>query len=802
MDTLVQDIRFALRTLLKSPGFTLVAISCLALGIAANVTVFTPINTLLLRPLPLRDPGRVVALWMADLSRPTREGSWSIPDFQDLGNADRAFEATGLMAQRSWNLSSAPGEPERVDGARVTSSVLPMLGIDPILGRHLRAEEDESGRVLLISYALWQRRYAGDSSVVGRSISVNGDAYTIVGVLARGVQFPEKADIWLPLEPGAASARRDWRSYNLLARLGAGVSEAQAQTRVRAIMARLAERYPDTNARQTAWLENYRETFARDVRAMMLILLGAVAFVLLISCANVANLLLARAASRNREVAVRLALGAGRGRIVRQLLTESLLLAVGGGALGTLLGVWGIALIVKMLPVTLPYWMVFDVDRRVLAMTLGVSLLTVLAFGLVPALHASSPALLPSLKESSRGASAGRRATRLRGALVVAEIVLSLVLLVGAALMVQSFLRTQSARLGFDQRNVLTFVVSMQGNQYRSDTARVAFTEALGGRLSRVPGVSSSGLVAQLPVNDCCSWIAYMTDGRSIPPGERPVALFNVVSPGYFETMRVAVLSGRSFTAQDAIGTPPVLVVDRTFAERAWPGESPIGRIVQLGDTTRTTVVGVVGNVAQDDDLTSRNEPEIYRPFAQVAAEGWRTLSVVLRTQGDAAQSATAVRAAMRELDAGMPVANLRSMERMLHDVRFQPRVYGAMFAVFAIVALVLASIGLYGVMAYSVAQRTHEIGVRIALGARARDVVGMVLRSGSRLVLFGLAIGVPIAFGLAQVLRNALYGVSPSDPATFGGVATLITLVALVSTCIPALRASRVDPIVALRQD
>ena len=800
MDQLLQDLRYALRTLAKSPAFTVIAIVCLGLGIGANVTVFTPINTLLLRPLPFDDPDRVLAVFMTQRKRGQFEGSWSYPDYRDLGNGAGAFEATGLVTERAWNLGGI-AEPERVNGARVTASLLPMLGYRPLLGRHLRPDEDEAGKVMLISYALWHRRFGGDSGVVGRALTVNGAPYTIVGVMPEGMRFPEIADLWLPIEPAEAKDQRDWRSYRLLARLGPGVSERRAAANVETIAARLAQRYPDTNADWSTWLEKYRETFARDVRTMMLILLGAVGFVLLIACANVANLMLARATGRQKEIAVRLALGAGRGRIVRQLLTESIVLGVLGGALGTALGSWGIDAIVTMLPAELPFWMTFDVDRRVLAMTLAASLLTGVLFGLAPALQASSPALSETLKDSSRGASASRRVGRLRSSLVVGELVLSLVLLIGATLMVQSFLRTRSANLGFDPSNVLTMETSLQGDRYASDTARVAFYRQMVDRVARMPGVEAVATVAQLPVGSCCSWVGYFPEGKQYPRGEGPNALHNVVSPGFFGAMRIRVLGGRVFDDRDALGAPRTVIVNRTLAEREWPGESALGKRMRFGsaqDSLVLTVVGVVDDVVQEQ-VTEGREGQVYIPFDQ---SGWRTQSIVVRSAGEPTALSSAVRDAIHELDKDLPIARIKSYPQVVREEMFEPRVYGLMFGIFAVAALVLASIGLYGVMAYSVAQRTHEIGVRMALGARPGDVQRLIVRRGVLLTVVGLVIGLPAAFALSQLLRSSLYGVTPGDPATFVGIPLLLTAVALLASYVPARRATKVDPVVALRNE
>ena len=800
MDTLRHDIRFAIRSLLRSPGYALVAILCLALGIAANVTVFTPVNTLLLRPLPFTDPDRVMNVYTT-LARDRRfEGSWSYPDYLDIGNAGGTLIQTGLVSDRQWNIGGLD-EPERVEGARITSSVFPMLGITTVLGRGFRADEDEAGKVMMISHGLWQRKFAGDSAVIGRALTINGQPYTVIGVVQEKIRFPEFADVWLPLEPGEAKGHRDWRSYNFVARLAPNATAAQAHARIVSTMRQLAERFGDTNKGWTGWLEPYRENVARDVRPMMLIMLGAVAFVLLIACANVANLMLARATNRQREIAVRLALGAGRRRIVQQLLTESVILGIVGGGLGALLGVWGVDGIVSLLPAEMPFWMVFDVDRRVLIATLFVSVLTGVIFGLVPALQASSPRLGETLKENTRSSTGGVRSAGLRSSLVVTELVLSVVLLIGASLMIQSFVKMRTAKLGFDPSHVLTFQMSLEGSRYATDTARVQFYETITEGLRALPGVDRVGAVAWLPVQSCCSWVNYQPDGKTYAVDDRPSALYNVVTPGFFEAFTVPLVAGRGFDARDGIGAPPVAIVSREFADLEWRGENPVGKRVRVDatDSTWTTVVGVVGGFLQDRRVQESLRPQLFVPFAQTQR---RTMSLAVRGTADPASLAPLVRAEVHRIDRDLPLADLKTMPRVINERMFEPRVYGLMFSIFAVSALVLAVIGIYGVMAYSVAQRTHEFGVRIALGAQPRDVLFLVLRAGVRLVIVGLAIGIPAAFAMGRGLGGLLYGVNPSDPLTFIAIPLLLGSVALLATTVPARRATRVEPIVALRND
>jgi len=800
MDSIRHDIRFAIRSLLHSPGYALVAILCLALGIAANVTVFTPVNTLLLRPLPFTDPDRVMNVY-ATLTREGRfEGNFSYPDYIDVGTAGGTFSAIGLYAERQWNIGGLD-EAERIEGARISASLFPLLGIETEVGRQFRVDEDDAGKVMLISHGLWQRKFAGDTAVIGRALTVNGQPYTVVGVVQEKIRFPELAEVWLPLEPGEAKAHRDWRSYDFVARLAPNVTQAQAQSRVATTMGQLATRYPDTNKDWTGWIEPFRENVARDVRPMMLIMLGAVAFVLLIACANVANLMLARATSRQREIAVRLALGAGRRRVIQQLLTESILLGVIGGGVGAILGVWGVEAIVSLLPAEMPFWMVFDVDNRVLGATLFVSILTGVIFGLVPALQASSPRLGETLKDNSRSTTGGVRSARLRSALVVTELVLSVVLLIGASLMIQSFIRMRTAQLGFEPSRALTFQMSLEGDRYATDTARVQFYERFADRLAAIPGIERVGGVAWLPVRSCCSWVEYEPVGKTYSPDDRPNALYNVVTPAFFEALGIPLLAGRDFTRQDAMAAPRVAIVSRSFADREWRGENPIGQqlLLNAADSSRVTVVGVVGNFLQDRRVRETDRPQVFVPNGQV---GRRGMHFAVRASGDPAALTAALRAEVKRIDPDLPLAELKTMSRVVSERMFEPRVYGFMFSIFAVCALALAIIGIYGVMAYSVAQRTHEFGVRIALGAQPRDVLMLVLRAGVRLVVFGLAIGVPAAFAMGSGLASQLYGVRATDPATFLGVPVLLGAVALLASMVPARRATRVEPIVALRND
>ncbi len=805
MDSLRQDLRFAVRSLVKSPGFTTIAALCMALGIAANVFVYSPVNAILIRPLPYPEPHRLmhVNTWRTGDAR-SSWSSWSYPDYRDLQEMPGVFSALGAGRFQSWNVGGIE-EPERISGARLSASVFSMLGFRPVLGRFFRPDEDLDGRVAIISHGLWQRKFGGDSAVIGRAVTIDGNPYTLIGVMQEKVRYPEVEDIWLPLEPSAAwQEDRRVRAFQVYGRLAPGVTIEAANERIAAWMRTLAERYPDSNRDLSAWMWPISEDVASEVRPIFLTMVGAVMFVLLIACSNVANLLLARGSGRQRELAVRLSMGATRGRLVRQMLTESVLLALVGGTLGVLLGSWGTDLFVRWaLPSNVPFWMTFNVDSTVLLLTLAATVVSGIAFGVAPAIQLSRPELARTLKEAGgRGGSAHASVGRMRSGLVVAQLALSLVLLAGAALMMQSFLKTRTAPLGFEPEGVLTARMALAGDRYASDSARANAQRTLIGRLEAIPGVLGAAGAGWLPVGNCCSSRDYYPEGRAYATNEEPVALFNAVTPGFFSTFRIGVLQGRVFTTADALGAERVVVVNETLAKREWPNESAIGKRIRLGvnDSTPATVVGVVANtVPRKLTDASARDGQLFVPFEQA---GWRSLDLIVRTSGDPYAMSQAVRDVAKAFDPNLPLADVMSMRDVIRDRMFEGRVYGTMFAVFGVAALLLASIGLYGVMSYVVSQRTGEVGVRMALGAQRRDVMSLLLGSGARLLVLGVAIGLPAAVGLAQLLRGSLYGVTATDPVTFTAIPLVLSLVALVASFIPARRATRVDPIVALRAE
>ncbi len=807
MDILRHDLRVAVRSLRRNPGFATASILCIALGIAANVFVWSPYNALVVRPLPYPDGDRVMQLNMWKLNEQRRSGvSFSYPDYEDLARAATAggtpFQTLGAFSARDWNIGGMAGA-ERLAGARVTASLFPLVGLRPALGRFFTPEEDLAGKVMVIGYGLWQRKFGGDSTIVGRSLLVNGEPYAVIGVMQEGIQFPEREDVWLPIEPGANREHRDWRYLQVTGRLAPGATTTSANAWLREAMRPLETRFPTSNRGFTAWTQPLQEEVAGEVRGIFQIMLGAVGFVLLIACANVANLLLARGSARQREVAVRSAIGATRGRVIRQLLTESLLLALAGGALGTLIGSWAIEIFtVTNAPDTMPFWMRFDVDRTVLLVSAGLTALTGLLFGLAPALRLSATTVSEALKQAGgRSTSAAGWSGQLRSSLVVVQLSLSLVLLAGAALMTRSFLATQEAELGVRTQGLLTMDLAVAGPRYAGDTAFDALLATLQREILATPGVTHVGFTSQMPIKHCCSSTGYFPEGKTYPESDGPEAWVTEVTPGFFDAAGLTVLDGRAIAESDASTSERVAVIDEVFAQREWPGVSAVGHRFKEhpNDSSWITVVGVVRHLVPRKVTEDRRTPEMFLPLAQRRV---RNLTAAIRSTQSPSVLVQPMQAAMRRVDPDLPVSMVEPMAKTTWNRMFESRVYGIMFATFGIAALVLAGIGLYGVISYAVAQRTHEMGIRMALGAGRGAIVRLVLSGSSRLVALGVLLGVPAAFGLSQLLRGALYGVQSTDPVTFVGIPVFLVLVALLASFIPARRASRVDPSVALRSD
>ncbi|HVF43691.1 MAG TPA: ABC transporter permease [Pyrinomonadaceae bacterium] len=801
LEVLLKDVRFGARTLLKSRGFTLVAVMTLAIGIGANTAIFSVVNAVLLRPLPYRDPARLVTV-LHDGGSPVAPAN-----FLDWREQGRSFES--IAAAQSWNVTmTGQDRPEQLNVLQTSAEMFRVLGVDARLGRTYASGEDQPGRehVVVISHGLWQRRFGGERSVVGREVMFDGEPYTIVGVMPPDFQFAPfwatHAEAWLPLNLGPRVGDRRGQSLRVFARLKPGVTREQAQAEMETINGRLKEQHPRENEGLAVSVDSLHERVVGKSRPALLIMLGAVGFVLLIACANVANLLLAKAASRRREIAVRIALGAGRWRVVRQLLTESLMLSLAGGAAGLLLASWSNTALASLGPDTIPRVRSAGLDARVVVFTLGLSVFVGILFGLVPALRSTKTDLTESLKDRTRGPSHDRRSERVRQLLVVGEVAVSLVLLVGGGLMMRSFLRLTSVAPGFDPRGVLTATVPLSGPRYSTDEQRAAFFRQLTERLGALPGVKSASAVNHLPLGGDVWTLGLTIEGRPAPPdSERPSAVYRVARPEYFRTMGAPLLKGRDFTERDDDAAPGVVIVNEALARRHWPNEDALGkRITVSGEGSKPReVVGVVRDLKQGD-WASAPKPEMYLPHAQAASP--RSMTLVMRAASDPSELAPEVRREVWALDKDLPVSQIISMDDVVADSVGQQRFNTLLIGVFAASALILAAVGVYGVMSHAVAQRTHEIGVRMALGARGRDVLGMVLRQGLVLTLSGLAVGLVGAFALTRVLDSILYEVSATDPVVFGGMAAALTLSALLACYVPARRATKVDPMEALRYD
>ncbi|MDQ6828562.1 MAG: ABC transporter permease [Gemmatimonadota bacterium] len=803
MSDVLSDLKFALRTLRKNPTVTVVAVLTLALGISVNATMYSCLNALLLRPFPYRDPDQLVALRDDNPTKGINGASVSYPNFVDWRANNRSLVGMTAFSGNSFNLAAKDGVPEQIEGGQITWDTFQLLGVQPVLGRNFRAEEDRPNaeRVAMLAYDLWQRRFDGDRAILGKTISLNGDTYTIVGVMPSGFGFPNTSALWVPLALDPTQ-NRGMHFLNALARLKPGVTMEKARADLASISRRLESDFPESNAGWTLSMVSLHEQNGGDYRSVLYIMMGAVAFVLLIACANVANLLLARATTRSREMAIRAALGAGRGRIIRQLLIESLAIAIVGGALGALLAVGFLKLVVAGTPPDRPFWMVFAIDRDTLLYTLVLCLTTGLLFGLAPALQASGSALHESLKEGGRSGGSGAGRQRLRSGLVVVEVALSLVLLVGAGLMVQSFLKIQNVDPGFDRSNVLTMRVSLAGKQYDSTSARSAFYQQVLARAAALPGVQQAAMINSAPLSGNSNYTDFEVDGQTFPVGRKPTAAVRGVSANYFKSLRVPLRKGRLFVDHETWDSSRVTIVNETMATRFWPGKDAIGqRVAFNGDTSANkwyTIVGVVGDVHLRR-LTSPPDNDWYLPYSAMPR---RTMTIMVRTSGDAASLAPPMRDAVRSVDANMPVFSVRTMQSMYDASMWDRRLYGWMFAAFGGIALLLAAVGLYSVIAYMVAQRTREIGVRMALGARRADVVRLVLNRGLVLTGTGLLIGGVAAFAVMRTLKGLLFGVSSAEPLTFVGVAALLGAVAIAASVVPARRASTVDPAIALRNE
>ncbi len=809
MQNLWQDIRYAVRILAKRPGFTLVAVLALALGIGANSAIFSVFNTVLLRPLPYREPDRLVLIWTRFL--PDLPQNWvSGPEVIDFRERNSSLEDLAALAWPNFNLTGV-GEPEQLQGGAVTANLFPLLGVAPQYGRVFRPEEDQpgAGRVVILSHGLWQRRFGGDPQMVGKTISLNGAANTVVGVmppdfgiLPPDAQSPMQVDLWTPFALDFKQQSRGSHFIRVIARLKPGVTLEQARADMDAVAEQMDKAfYNDFGFGVTvAPLHGH---VVRNVRPALLVLLGAVGFVLLIACANVANLLLANAVAREKEIAVRAALGAGRWRILRQLMIESVALGLFSGLVGLLLAFFGLKALVALAPDNLPRVDEIAIDWRVLGFTLGVSLLTGLIFGLAPAWQASKLDFHDALKEGGRGGGGGSRGRRLRSALVVAEVALSLVLLTGAGLMARSFLRLQVVDPGFNPDNVLTMRLQLPQSRYSQPEQIVGFYQSLIERVKSLPGVENAGVISNLPMSG-----AYSSGTITVetPQASQQNASFEAdwrrVSPDYHRTMNVALLRGRYFSEQDKADGPLAVIVDESFAKRFWPDGDPIGQRVKRGGAQSTqpwfTIVGVVRHV-KDYGLNEEGRERVYFPIAQFPSNA---VYLAARTKGDPLAMAAATRGAVWSLDPNQPVSRIRAMDEYVYSSAAQPRFNTLLLTIFATVALILAAVGVYGVMNYSVTQRTHEIGIRMALGGERKHIVRLVVGEGLALVGAGVVLGVTGALAVTRLMSGLLFGVSATDPVTFATIALLLIAVAILACYIPARRATKVDPMIALRYE
>ncbi|HVU24024.1 MAG TPA: ABC transporter permease [Opitutus sp.] len=800
-------MKLALRHLAKSPGFTALVVLTLALGIGATVLTFSLVDALLLRPFPAVAPERLVALHEVSASGAFSAGvAISYSNFADWRRDNHTLAAAALYENAGYAVADGAAS-EHVSGANVTAGFFATFGIAPALGRGFTPlEESAAGpRVVVLSHDLWQRRYAADPAALGRTIRLDSEAYTIVGVMPPGFRYPGNAALWTPVHVTASADDRGTRSYDGVARLKPGVSVAQARADLNVVADRLAAAYPLTNALYGVQVEPFIASISAEFRRSVLTLFAAVGCLLLITCVNVASLLLARGAAREREIAVRLALGAGRARVVRQLLGESLLLGLAGGGLAVLIALWGVALLPRLLAPDAPYWLQFTLDGRVLAFSIAVTVVAALGFGLAPAWQLSRLSLNEVLKQSGRSGTVAR--TGLMRLLVGCELTLALVLLTGAGLLVKSFLRLHAVDPGFDPHSVLAFRLDLPAATYPGDAQQRDAAQQLVTRLQALPGVTSAALVSDLPLAHSNWGRGFTLAGRAPPaPGHIPHALNRVVSAGYFDAMRIPLKQGRGFDRRDTLASAPVAIVDETFVRRFFPGQDPVGQHVRYGGAQADNhnpwmeIVGVVGDVRHGDLQGSNPGPGLYVPLAQQAAS--YGAYYVLRTAGDPAALIDSARAAVAGLDAALAPEEMQPMTRLVRDASWRSRLLGGIFSAFAVLALGLAALGIYGVTAFATSHRTREFGVRLAVGAQPADILRLVLGGGLRLAFAALALGLVLAFGLTRFMAAQLYAVNPHDPLVFAGVALLLAATATLACLLPARRATRVDPVEALRTD
>ncbi len=811
MERLWQDARYGFRMTLKNPGFTVVAVLTLAIGIGANTAIFSVVNGILLKPLPYKEPDRLVRVFEQYPQYP--KFPMSPANFLDYRERNNVFDGLAVYTRQDLELSLGD-KPELLPCLLISSGYFELLGYQPELGRPFLREEELPGKekVAMLSHALWQRSFASDPEIVGKTITLSGNPYVVVGVMPAGFQHVggtyrslshgETVAVWVPFILNPQQAQRGSHYLNVVARLKPGISQQQAETEMNLIAAGLEQQYPDSNKDWRIMVKGLREEIVGGARPALFVLLGAVCFVLLIACTNVANLMLARATAREREMAVRTALGAGRFRLVRQMLTESFLIATLGGLLGLLLAMWMIDLLLTLSSETLPRAHMIGVDSRILMFAVGLTFLTGLLFGLVPAFQGSKVNINELLKEGGRGTFGGPRQRRLRSLLVITEVSLAFVLLIGAGLLMQSFLNLERVEPGFNPQNVLTMSIPLPRARYEKGDKRVEFYQSLIDRVKALPAVRSAAITSDLPWDGYDENTSFTVEGKVSDPENGPHARYHFVSPEYFQTIGVPLVAGRFLTGSDKADAPSVILINESMANRYWPGENAVGKRITFNDNPKEedwlTVAGVVGDV-KDTPGAASAEPAFYWPHAQAP---YSEMILALRTDTSPLSLVEAVRREVLALDKDLPIADVRTLDDIAAASVSRPRFTLMLVGFFALVAMLLAAIGIYGVISYSVSRRTHEIGIRMALGAKTSDVLKMVVGQAITLVSFGVGAGVAASIALTRLMGSLLFGVSATDPLMFIGISILMGCVSLLASYIPARRAAAVDPMEALRYE
>lgn len=811
MESVLKDLRFAFRGLLKRPAFTAIAVITLGLGIGATTAIFSVVNSVMLRRLPYRTADRIVVI--QEINPEGKRIQVTGPNFLDWRAQNTVFEHLAAIRITNANLTLAD-QAERIDLAQTSANFFDVFGVGPQQGRLFVLGDEQAGHapVVVLSDALWRRRFASDPSMIGKPVTLDGNTYTVVGVAPPGFQYPDRTEAWLPplklapeLNPSIEPTQRRGSGYlSAVALLKPGVTVAQAAGEMETITSRLRQQYPETNNRRFDRVFSLHDHLIGDSRTMLWVLFGAVMFVLLIACANVANLLLASATARSKEMAIRTALGASRWRVMRQLLTESAILALTGGVLGLFLSSYGVAAITKLLPQEFPRLNEIGMDWRVFGFTLGASLLTGFLFGFAPALHISRADVQEAMKETARGTAGSARHTRLRHALIVAEVALSVVLLAGAGLLFRSFMRLQSVNAGFTPQQVLTAQLSPAGPKFQQNEPFSNFYNQVLERAAAIPGVQSVGLISTLPLSKGPT-LGFRVEGRPILTADKWVPTnFRGVSPDYFRTMNIPIVQGRAFTQEDNANAPPRLMINQALAQRDFPDENPVGKRLTFGNTTQNNepvwfeIVGVTANV-RSLELRDEAPPELYFANSQ---SPFPSMAIVIRSTVDPESVAPALRQVVADVDPTVPVSRVQTMEHIVSESVTQPRFNLFLVGLFGGIALLLSAAGIYGVTSYTVTQRTHELGIRLALGAQVSDVLKLVLGQGMAVIGIGLVVGLAASFALLRLMRSLLFGVGENDPLTFTAITLVLLLVALLACYIPARRATKVDPLTALRYE